>query len=1436
MRTKRTIKSILLLLLAGLLLGQVNAQNGTQSKLLPISSGEVLNFYNTIQPLITQLPFDETVTNIPVHNEEDIIDLICIDESGEIDCHNYVGQHPIFCQAIVYDKNGDVRFHIVDNNIYNRHGKGFQISANQELLYDPGSYYYLHQGYPVNSYWNHTSTDADYALCTGPYLNRSHFTGLNPIVGNDQSLALAPEILIVPVPESCNEYFVIYGTMVVTAEPGGDPTYTNMCYRKLTYIDENTIEMDKPTRFNNIPNAYCYNHQRSCMAITEYRPEASEQNYLLFLQMAGEIHIYEVTEAGVVISTRKTISDGSEQTTSLGFSKPEMEVVRIDNHYLLAYPLSGGSPKYSLMRFDYDFDDIDNYTSTASYENHYNNSPYSDDSWYIEIPNVTGMPIGLEFADDANKLFFTFEGQDHFYFANLSPIHDLINPGSPIIDTANIASVQASFYQYSQIEMGADLKLYYQGDDDAQNPTFSLLKLDPQNNLLDQVIPLSMPLYKQLDFPALLFSYGKQYTFMDQIDGWDYSGFVSSDPEGFCCDIIHSWPEVLQANESWSPGYWNNPFHSVTGVIYLDEDVTIPKNVNLDIQNMTFKFSQHKKIHMMSGAIGETGAKLNLTNTTLTSIDDGCGTEQLWWGIEMYGPGKDVPQGNINNTRHPVFIVDNSVLENARDAIAIRYGGIVQCENSDFINNKRSISFYKFHNISPVSGQVVDNLSYFNYCDFSVNEDFITAYNNDKFKNHVTMWAVEGIDYSACNFSHSQMSNTFTSESYNKAIASLDAGFRLVGDCDATIQHGEPCPELDLTPTTFTGFYIAVNPQASLNGGFAHVLIDQCVFNNNVKGVEVEAQDGVDIYRSKFNNIGLPFTTGSPGKPIGINLVDADGYRVEENEISEGGGTTSETVGIVINNSGENNNEIYKNTITDLWYAINAPGKNRHETWDMSGLQLLCNIMINSDKRDIDIAPHANSPLNFNGIREYQGYKGQGNNNISAGNEFTTVHAGFEAHLNNTSGNSFFYYYDTQVASRIPDPAYISSNIYEEEVSIANTCLSKIFGSYMDLKPQKEAEITGAYASSETAYWNLYYNYKQLVDGGNTPALLQEIQNTWPQEALDLRDELIAISPFVTEDPLMEAAYLGILPDAILLEVCLANPDATRREEFLDALKNDIPNPLPVYMVEMIKDNRGTETARTIIENGLAEYGAERDFYFKVLVSNERAKTEKNYETLEQLFCQRDNLSDRYSLVDLFIEKEEFTNATNELDQIPNDFELTDRQLNEHSDYSSFLSLMEILSSSSRTILDITPSEKIILENIVNYGTGKISVKVQNILCFVFEDCATFSANISPIYTPKASSGNLSPQSLLNEFYNKANTTPNPAVEYCKIEWDLPTLKSQANLNIYNMQGQLSKSQPVKEMVGSYIWDTQSVKAGSYFYEIAIKDVILVKGKIIVAN
>lgn len=579
---------------------------------------------------------------------------------------------------------------------------------------------------------------------------------------------------------------------------------------------------------------------------------------------------------------------------------------------------------------------------------------------------------------------------------------------------------------------------------------------------------------------------------------------------------------------------------------------------------------------------------------------------------------------------------------------------------------------------------------------------------------------------------------------------------------------------------------------------------------------------------------------------IGTEVQKCTGFEVEENYFDEVG-QDLDAIGVSTMNTNfgqiDGNNEVYQNYMNDLDYGVQATGINR-EADQFTGLQVLCNEFTTGKWRDIDITEDPNNSQPIDAIRIFQGsYDGTASSRVAAGNIFSnTTTTGF-LQINNLCNSSINYQYNNSI-NTLEYPTLINNVIAlgayttPNAITVAvNTCPSHISnGNDYPFDTQKVIDLTADFTSAKTAYWNLYYNYLQLIDDGSTPTVLQEIQNTWPQEAWDLRNDLLQISPYLSEEAILEAAHSGVLPDAMLLEICLANPDATRNGEFLDQLRNEIPNPLPEYMIEMIRASWHNETPRTIVELGLAEYGAAKDYAFNRLMTNKKYVSDangKDYSAIRTLLSSRDELCDRYSTVDTYVAENNYASANDELMDIEVEYTLSDQQLDEHENYADYVSLLEGLYVNSKTIYEFTPTEVIQLENIANAETGLSSVKARNILCFAYDLCDYAYANPSTSGTPKsASTTTVDPDALLNSLYNTVTVSPNPASEYTIFSWELLLLEEEAKLEVYDISGKLIYQHQINDVQGNHTWNISNLETGNYIFRVVEKENVLSNGKV----
>ena len=208
--------------------------------------------------------------------------------------------------------------------------------------------------------------------------------------------------------------------------------------------------------------------------------------------------------------------------------------------------------------------------------------------------------------------------------------------------------------------------------------------------------------------------------------------------------------------------------------------------------------------------------------------------------------------------------------------------------------------------------------------------------------------------------------------------------------------------------TYFSGLLAGIN---AINSGVSPAFeVRECVFSNNVYGIYLNGFIGSRILGNEFD---LSYMDA-----IGVTTYNSTGYKIEENTFSNLNIGTTQSVGVLINESGEAENEIYKNFFHDLNIGIQALGVNSNQPNSIpEGLQFICNEFYYTLQTDILVGASPTPPFNSSIRRD------QGALLVSAGNKFIDP----PGKIINYSDFSIFYFYNSsdpleEVAPFMPLP------------------------------------------------------------------------------------------------------------------------------------------------------------------------------------------------------------------------------------------------------------------------------------------------------------------------------------------------------------------------------------------------------------------------------
>lgn len=978
------------------------------------------------------------------------------------------------------------------------------------------------------------------------------------------------EICIVPDPGNCQRYYIFSSSQGNFSRPfysildlSLPNIWTPGRFGGLVYNGENTFNLSSL-----LPSSTWF-RRRMGYAASKLRPDNSR--FVFLHDGIDRIYRLKITPSGLIYDNYIINAGGTESQEQ----RAEVELV----------DLPGGNYRIACSSTNTNIgNNISHNIFYADLDANGNLIPGTDNLHYFyAIGNNKANVYGLEFSPNGNFLYVTHK---------TNPQHP--NP-IEYIDVATNTAIPLSVtnqndFQFTQIELGKDGKIYFATNN--RLATLSNPNTPNPANWVNSAVPVSY--YQTFDYatPTPVYS----YTLPDQIDGMNYTTHFFANIQ--CCitnTFFNAQIFTAPANATWTPGTTTNPFASTSGIVLIEKELIIPAGKTVTIQNMTFKFAPGAKVVIERGTGALPGGKLVLDNTTFTA-DDRCDSTAMWLGVQVYGHSNQ-NQTPYSTSQQGWFIMNNgSVIEHAlKGASAVKInsspnypynftsydfnytGGIIQATNSYFKNNRQDIEFRRY-----VAPNNVNNQSRFTNCEFTTNGPL----NNPNYYPvyHVFMHDVVGIGFYGNDFKN------LTPSLYNFAqrgwgIYSVDAHYFVNARC---ISMTFPCNSFD--PNVFQDLYFGI--RALSGNGLRTVKADRNKFINNFFGVYLGGPDFATFTRNDFE----VFRSASPNptfQTYGMYLNGCTGYKVEENTFTEfndpNAAAPGNTYGIIVNNSGTSDNEIYKNQFHNIKIGGQSQGTNASPMVynpypNNVGLRWKCNTFYD-DLFQADLAVTSGQ------IAYQQGFCYPSINPLSmvtpAGNKFS--HSTFDPQNDIAANNVVLPFNYAHHADLITTPLYYNASVVvpqycasiNDPVYFDNTksCPTKIKdGSIIVLYPLLRAQTD--------SLKQVIADKENLIDGGNTNYLLNVIAT---QSSGNIKNALMLASPYLSDEVLL--AYLAKNPPSgHIQQVILANSPVS--QEVLNALNGmNIPNGIK----NQINNAQTGTSAMTYLSNEISFNKAERN-------------------------------------------------------------------------------------------------------------------------------------------------------------------------------------------------------------------------------------------------
>lgn len=847
------------------------------------------------------------------------------------------------------------------------------------------------------------------------------------------------------------------------------------------------------------------------------------------------------------------------------------------------------------------------------------------------------------------------------------------------------------------------------------------------------------------------------------------------------------------------------------------QDIVVKSGNTLTI-NCIVNMSPQAKI------IVEQNAKLIIDGGQISNISNNSCNE-LWQGIEVWGIAGQHQHLLSNNTRFQgmVELKNGAIIENAETAISLgkegdwemNYtGGIVQAKNAIFKNNKRDIEFLKYQNYNQFIPSVREpNLSFFKNCNFITDANLASSAIPS---SHVTMWNVDGIKFYGCTFENSNPNATVGT--LGKGIYTIDANFIVTG-CDwdvSCIPIGSCCNK---EANIFKDLEIGIHATFS-NGSQYNYNIDNNIFENCITNISNEGVNNAIITRNEhiigFPRHTAPWTTG-------VYFNTGSGFRIEENEFDLAQNPhVPYQVGTWLTNTGENNNQVYKNTFTNLSHSNYAYLNNRASGSAGTGLAYFCNKHLNSDMYDILV--DATNP-NLGGIRPFQ-VLGINNNLFGAGNEFSHTGNNNESDFMNNAPNSILYFYYTPPASK--EPIYYSSsniNLFQFTSSRNRNSCSSNFNTKKSLNQDEIEAITQLYNYHDDSFLSKKESLNNLLDGGNTALLISDINLANEVDMWSLQDVLFEYSPFLSSKVLEKVLERhDLFPNSIIYNILKNNPDAIRHGNLLSFL-SDNDHSLSTWMIDSLQERSKDFTDRSYIESEISYHKAQKDLYatfiaHDIIEKNNNGNIENiNANDFRNWVSTYQTAHGEYQIVDDYFGKKQYNEGLNFLNSIQDNYEFNEFELDEYNNLVDLFNLIAVVNSSERNIFMLYEDEENTLRNIANNGVGIAKVRACNILSFVYGESCDFNLELPEIYNVEKINKNSFETRNLKDNLN-LKIYPNPAKHYVEVDYEFSLENSVCNVTIIDILGKTHYQDKIQNLKGQIAIDTRMWNNGIYLINI----------------
>jgi len=694
-----------------------------------------------------------------------------------------------------------------------------------------------------------------------------------------------------------------------------------------------------------------------------------------------------------------------------------------------------------------------------------------------------------------------------------------------------------------------------------------------------------------------------------------------------------------------------------------------------------------------------------------------------------------------------------------------------------------------------------------------------------------------GVIFRGCTFINKTTSAT---PDYHKGVGiySRDGNFGLA-QYTYCKQKQQPCPSPITVPSKFQGLYYGIK---AINTNTATLCdIQNTNFTTNHRAVYLANMNYPIITKDTFD---IPDGSSSNDTCYGLYLNSCSHYTVQEDSLisnyQPGGTQSGKSVGMVINNSGKDINEIYNNHFQHLMYGVIAQNKNRNPA-DTTGLCIKCNDFY-STKYDLIVNKQKDSA--DWGIARNQGWKKFQTD--PAGNTFSKSHLDSTNMLadidNEDAVFNYFHHIQTYPITYRVDPAFSDINYVKRKPtnwSYIKTvvCPSKLSGGSGS---SSEDELKQQFVVQQQSVDSVSSTLSALTDGGNTTDLTSIVANSNTSDALQIRQQLLGYSPYLS-DTVMKTAIQkeNVLPNEMIRDILIANPQAPKSEGVMDQLNNR-SIPMPDSMLAQIQNGASILGAKDSLGAVLYNHlQAEHEIFTKLvtLYKQDTLNHSAASDSLIALFNADHTLSSKYQLAFEYLSRKDTTGVRTILNSIPSMFSLSTEETSFYQEYLTYFGVMNSLTAQGKSITGLSPSQIATMQSLMENSSDPVQSLARNVLT-ANNLCNYSEPIILPDETKSAKqkryvkTSQITTQSYMKLF-------PNPANGFIIVEYNLKdkfTAGQVGEISVMSFQGQRLIKEVITKQQDQVLINTSTLSVGTYLCTLKLSGKVIENQRFIVVR